>query len=96
MQESSSGFSSVDRIAGADFSVPADAHAINLPWGPDATLGLELPPGLLESELEMCWPTLHELIVRLSGCPGGRARWPPGIAAPGVPGASGLDRGSRG
>ena len=35
-----------------------DAHPVNLPWGPDATLGLELPPGLMEFELDTLWPDL--------------------------------------
>ena len=58
MKESPSGSSSVDRINNAECSAPASAHPVNLPWGPDATLGLELPPGLMEFELDTLWPDL--------------------------------------
>ena len=34
-------------------------HPVNLPWGPDATVGLELPPGLMEFELDTLWPNLE-------------------------------------
>ena len=37
----------------------ASAHPVNLPWGPDATVGLELPPGLMEFELDTLWPDLE-------------------------------------
>ena len=59
MKESPSGSSFVDRINNAECSAPASAHPVNLPWGPDATLGLELPPGLMEFELDTLWPDLE-------------------------------------
>ena len=48
--------------------LPAYAHQVNLPWGPDATLGLELPPGFMELERDTIWPDLEGISGRLSGC----------------------------
>jgi len=59
MKESPTGSSSVDRINNAERPVPASAHAADLPWGPNATLGLELPPGLTGLKLDTLWPDLE-------------------------------------
>jgi len=59
MKESTTGSSAVDGFKNADYSAPASAHPVNLPWGPDATLGLELPQGLRGINLNTFWPDLE-------------------------------------
>ena len=59
MQELPSGTSSADRGTNAVDFAPAHARAVDLPWGPDSTLGLELPPEFRQFELSSFWPDLE-------------------------------------
>ena len=59
MKESLSGSASVGPVAGAGYSEPAETSPVKLPWGPDTTLGLELPPALLQFDLRSVWPDLE-------------------------------------
>ncbi|MGO9810052.1 MAG: lactate racemase domain-containing protein, partial [Isosphaeraceae bacterium] len=40
-------------------SAPEAAHLVDLPWGPNATLALEIPPGLMGFKLDTQWPNLE-------------------------------------
>jgi lactate racemase len=59
MKESPTSSSSVGRFTDAESSALAHDHPVKLPWGPDATLGLELPPRLQEFGLSTVWPDLE-------------------------------------
>jgi hypothetical protein len=63
MKESPTGFSSVDRLNNAESSAPAGARSFDLPWGPDARLGLELPPGFIDVEVDSVWPDLEGAVT---------------------------------
>ena len=59
MKELAVRYSAVKHTATADSAAPAHAPPVQLPWGPDATLELELPPGLQDFGLTAFRPDLE-------------------------------------